>query len=110
MLFDRTRLSAIWTLRFEGRTARLDLETRGIRVIGRGEGRVDGGTLALDVDWRAPEKHCAGTMHLTGAAANGGATLVGEIDYLDGCDENRRKPGTFALWRGPRNVSSLAHP
>jgi hypothetical protein len=47
-------------------------------------------------------------MHLTGNAANGGAALIGEITYTDGCDGGKEKRGTFAVWRGPRGVSSLA--
>ena len=46
-------------------------------------------------------------MHLTGSAANGGAALIGEIAYKDGCDGGKEKRGTFAVWRGPRTVTSL---
>ena len=47
-------------------------------------------------------------MHLAGKAANGGAALIGEIVYQDGCDEGKEKRGTFAVWRGQRAVASLA--
>jgi hypothetical protein len=35
------------------------------------------------------------------------AALIGEIEYKDGCDGGKDKRGTFAVWRGPRTVSSL---
>jgi len=47
-------------------------------------------------------------MHLTGSSANSGATLIGELVYRDGCDSDKEKRGTFALWRGSRATTSLA--
>jgi len=35
-------------------------------------------------------------MHVTGTVANGGAALIGEIAYRDGCDGGKEKRGTFA--------------
>jgi hypothetical protein len=57
--------------------------------------------------WAFAPRQCAGTMHLTGESANGGAALIGEVTYTDGCDGGKEKRGTFAVWRGPRTVASL---
>lgn len=62
----------------------------------------------LDIAWRYSEKNCEGTIHLTGAPANGGAASIGEFTYRDGCDGDRQKSGTFALWRGKRVTTHLA--
>ena len=39
--------------------------------------------------------------------ANGGAAFIGEIDDTDGCDGGKEKRGTFAVWRGPRTVTTI---
>ena len=108
MIFDRTRLPATWSVRLAGRAASVEMETRNLRVTGTGKGSVEGGALVFDIAWRYPEKDCEGTIHLTGAPANGGAALIGEFTYVDGCDGDRQKSGTFALWRGKRVTTHLA--
>ena len=110
MVFDGARVPAAWKLRVADRAAQIELETRKLVVTGHGTGRVQGDTLILDVDWLYAAKNCSGTMHLSGGAANGGAALIGEFDYRDGCDRDQDKKGTFALWRGKRNATSLARP
>ena len=74
---------------------------------GTGAGTVRGESAVFDVDWTFAAKNCSGTMHLTGSAANAGAALIGEVAYKDGCDAGKEKRGTFAVWRGPRVVTSL---
>jgi hypothetical protein len=61
--------------------------------------------------WRRPSSGARRNdpdIRLAGKAANGGAALIGEIEYNDGCDGGKDKRGTFAVWRGPRVVSSLS--
>jgi quinoprotein glucose dehydrogenase len=110
MIFDRTRLAATWSLRLSGRAARVGFQTRRLDVSGSGTGRVEGGKLVLDAHWRYPAKNCSGALRMTGALADGGAALVGEMEYRDSCDGDRRKPGTFAVWRGTRTTTRLPHP
>ena len=109
LVLDRDRYPASWTLHVEGKRATLVLAVNGrIHVEGRGAGRVVGDSLSVDLNWIYPAQHCSGTMHLEGTTANGGAALIGEIKYVDGCDEGEEKVGTFALWRGVRHLSSLS--
>ncbi|HEX4522372.1 MAG TPA: pyrroloquinoline quinone-dependent dehydrogenase [Casimicrobiaceae bacterium] len=107
MIFDRTRAPATWKLRVSGGTAQVEMETRQLHVTGTGRGTIEGGALVVDLAWRYPAGHCSGTMHLTGKSANDGAALIGEISYRDGCDGDREKSGTFALWRGRRTTTRL---
>ena len=76
-------------------------------VKGSGTGRITGASAVFDVTWHYAPRNCSGTMNLTGSVANGGAAVIGEIDYTDGCDGGNQKRGTFAVWRGPRVVASL---
>jgi hypothetical protein len=77
-------------------------------VKGSGSGKITGGSGEFDVAWEYAPRNCSGTMHLMGASANGGAALIGEVSYKDGCDGGKEKRGTFAVWRGPRVVASLS--
>jgi quinoprotein glucose dehydrogenase len=108
MLLDVTRYHASFDLTVTGDSAALALNIHELSATGTGRGRVVGDSLVLDVDWRYPAHDCGGTMHLAGVTANGGVALEGEIDYVDGCNRNERKGGTFALWRGPRVTTSLS--
>jgi quinoprotein glucose dehydrogenase len=108
IVLDRTRLGLAWDLGVSGNSANVTLETAGIRVTGRGRGRVDGATLTLDVDWTFPAQHCSGTMHLQGAGANHDTAVIGELTYVDGCSGGGTKPGTFAVWRGRPAESAVA--
>ena len=107
MILDRTRAPATIDLRVTGATASIALVTQK-DAKGTGTGTITGESAAFDVAWEFAPKHCSGTMHLAGKAANGGAALIGEIEYKDGCDGGKDKRGTFAVWRGPRVVSSLS--
>jgi len=107
MVLDRTRAPATIDLRVSGATASIALITQQ-DVKGTGTGRIDGDSAAFDVAWEFRPKNCAGTMHLAGKTANGGAALIGEIDYKDGCDGGKEKRGTFAVWRGPRTVNTMS--
>jgi hypothetical protein len=107
MVLDRTRSPATIDLRVAGATASIALVTQK-DAMGTGTGTITGDSAAFDVAWEFAPKNCSGTMHLAGKAANGGAALIGEIEYNDGCDGGKDKRGTFAVWRGPRVVSSLS--
>jgi quinoprotein glucose dehydrogenase len=108
ILLDRTRLRASWDLTIRGSSATVSLETSGIRVVGKGKGRVSGDTLTLDVAWTFPAQNCSGTMHLTGNSANHATAIVGALSYVDGCAGGGTKPGTFAMWKGRRHESVIA--
>lgn len=106
MILDTTRSPATVELRVSHGTASISLVTQK-DVKGSGTGRITGESAVFDVAWQYAPRNCSGTMHLTGSVANGGAALIGEIDYADGCDGGKQKYGTFAVWRGPRVIASL---
>ena len=106
MILDRTRSPATIDLQVAKSTASIALVTQK-DVKGKGSGTIAGDSAVFDLAWNYTPKSCSGTMHLTGNAANGGAALIGEIAYKDGCDGGKEKRGTFAVWRGPRTVTSL---
>jgi quinoprotein glucose dehydrogenase len=106
MVLDNTRSPATIDLKVAGTTASIALVTQK-DVKGTGTGTIRGESTVLDVNWTVTPKNCSGTMRLTGTAANGGAALIGEIAYKDGCDGGKERRGTFAVWRGPRVVTSL---
>jgi hypothetical protein len=107
MVLDKTRAPATIDLRVGTPTASIALVTQK-DAKGTGTGTITGESAVFDVAWEYAPKNCSGTMHLIGKAANGGAALIGEITYKDGCDGGKDKRGTFAVWRGPRAVSFLA--
>ena len=107
MILDRTRAPATVDLQTANGAMSIALVTQK-DVKGSGAGKISGESAVFDVAWTHAPKNCSGTMHLTGRAANGGAALIGEITYTDGCDGGKEKRGTFAVWRGPRGVTSLA--
>jgi quinoprotein glucose dehydrogenase len=107
MILDNTRAPATMDVQVTGAAASIALVTQK-DVKGTGTGTMRDESAVFDVSWTFAPKHCSGTMHLTGTAANGGAALIGEIAYKDGCDGNKEKRGTFAVWRGPRTVTVLA--
>jgi quinoprotein glucose dehydrogenase len=106
MILDRTRAPATIDLTIANGAATATLVTQK-DVKGTGTGTISGASAVLDIAWKLAPKNCSGTMHLTGQAANGGAALIGEIAYKDGCDGDKDKRGTFAVWRGPRAMTSL---
>jgi quinoprotein glucose dehydrogenase len=106
MILDATRAPAAIDLRANGTRSSLALVTQA-DVKGTGTGTVRAESGVFDVSWSSASKGCSGSMHLAGSAANGGAALIGEITYKDGCDGGKEKRGTFAVWRGPRTVTSL---
>jgi hypothetical protein len=108
MILDRSWVRTTWDLSIADRTALLAFTTERYNVHGQGTGRVVHDTLTIDATWEVPERKCGGTMHLVGTPANDGAALIGEIEYYDGCADQRTKPGTFAVYTGARSVSSLA--
>jgi quinoprotein glucose dehydrogenase len=101
IMLDRTRLPISLDLIVSGSAANVTFETSSVRVIGQGSGRVSGDTVAVDVSWTVPERHCSGTMQMRGTPANDGRDLIGELEYVDGCTDHRTKQGTFAVRRQP---------
>jgi quinoprotein glucose dehydrogenase len=106
MVLDRTRAPATIDLQIVKDSASIALVTQ-VDAKGTGTGTMTGDSAVFDVAWEYAPKHCSGTMHLAGKAANGGSAMIGEITYKDGCDGDKEKRGTFAVWREPRTVSSL---
>ncbi|HET9833758.1 MAG TPA: hypothetical protein VFP91_18680, partial [Vicinamibacterales bacterium] len=106
MILDATRSPATIDLRIGNGTPSIALVTQK-DVKGTGTGTIKAEAGVFDVTWEYAAKHCSGTMHLSGKAANAGAAFIGEITYIDGCDGGKEKAGTFAVWRGPRIVTSL---
>ncbi len=108
-IFDRTWTRTNWDLAIMDTLATLTFATERLALDAHGTGRVAGDSLRLDVLWRYPEKNCGGTMRLTGRSANGGTAIIGDVDYIDGCNHDERKAGTFAVYIGPRRTTSLPY-
>ena len=109
MILDRSWVRAAWDLTLADTTAKLAFTTERYNVHAAGTGRLVHDTLTIDAKWNIPERNCGGTMKLVGTSANDGSAIIGEVDYFDGCADQRNKLGTFAVYRGARNVTSLAH-
>jgi quinoprotein glucose dehydrogenase len=101
IVLDRTRLGLKLDLTVAASRAAVSLTANGggLDVSGRGTGTVNGDTLSLDVTWRLPSRNCGGTMHLRGTTADLNRAIVGELRYVDGCEDGSTKGGTFAMWK-----------
>jgi len=108
MILDTTRLRATWDLRVSNHAVSMTMETENPHLEGSGSGELNAGNVALNISWRYPTHNCSGTMRLTGELADGGTALIGDIAYIDGCEGDEKKGGTFAVWRGNRIKTSLA--
>jgi quinoprotein glucose dehydrogenase len=97
IVLDRTRLPVELDLTVTGSDASVTFATTNPHIEGRGTGHVSGDSLRLDVAWTFPARNCSGTMQMTGSPANDGRSLIGELEYVDGCADRRTKQGTFAL-------------
>jgi outer membrane protein assembly factor BamB len=106
MVLDKTRAPATIDLKIASGVASVTLTTQK-DITGTGSAALAGDSAIVDVAWEHAVKHCSGTMHLAGKAANEGMALIGEITYKDGCDAGKEKLGTFAVWRGQHTVASL---
>ena len=107
ILLDRTRLSLKLdlTVSASNATASLSASGSGLDLSGRGTGTVKNDTLSLDVNWTLPSRNCGGTMHLRGTTANMNSAIVGELKYVDGCEDGSTKGGTFTMWKpGHREI------
>jgi outer membrane protein assembly factor BamB len=107
MILDATRGDATWDLHVTQDRVSMTITMRHGQIQGSGTGVASGGSIAVDVAWKYPAGHCSGTMHLTGALANAGSALIGELAYGDACDGGKQKGGTFAVWRGRRTIATL---
>ena len=107
MILDRTRSAATADITVANGEASIALVPQ-TNVDARGTGVASGNTVTFDLTWQFPPRNCSGTMQLTGSFANSGAALIGELVNRDGCDSDKEKRGTFALWRGSRATTSLA--
>jgi quinoprotein glucose dehydrogenase len=107
LVLDASRRPVDIELTLEGASARLSLSTPD-HIEGKGSGTASEQGLSADVAWTYAPKSCSGTLHLSAQIANRGTALIGELEYVDGCDGGKKKQGTLAVWRGDRASSSLA--
>jgi quinoprotein glucose dehydrogenase len=98
IIFDRTRLPVHFTIA-AGATATVKFEIANPHITAEGTRRIAGDSLVADMHWSFPAQHCDGTVTLRGATANDGSSVIGELEYFDGCEDRRTKPGTFSLKR-----------
>jgi quinoprotein glucose dehydrogenase len=106
LVLDTTRRHAQFSLVAKPVGLEVTLETPdGIGAAG--DAQLKGSSFTADLAWTYRPKRCSGTFHFEGAAANDGTALIGEVRYVDGCEDGKEKRGTFSLWRGPRNLSRL---
>jgi hypothetical protein len=68
-------------------------------VVGAATGRSSRDSVNVEGRWAFDAQSCGGTIVLHGVAANHDNDLIGELEYFDGCADQRTKPGTFALRR-----------
>ena len=108
MLLDRSWVRTDWDLTLADSTASLTFTTERYHLRGQGSGRVAHDTLTIDAKWSYPEKDCGGTIHFVGTPGYGVTAIIGELDYYDGCADQKTKYGTFAVYSGTRRVTSLA--
>jgi len=109
LVADRTRFYARFTMRVDGPSITATVTSAAPRADGRATGRVTGDSLAAEVTLSVPDLHCSIIMHLTGALANRGVAVIGELHYADACDgSNMSKSGTFSLWKSGRRLVRLA--
>jgi hypothetical protein len=99
ILLDRTRLPMQLDLTLNGSAATATFVTENLHVEGHGTGRVTGDSVVIDATWTLAAQHCSGPIQLRGTTANDGRSLIGELEYRDGCTDHRIKPGTFAVRR-----------
>ena len=99
IIFDRNRWQLEMDLSVNGGVANLSFATLNPRVEGRGSGRATSDSVVVDIKWTFAARQCGGTMNLRGTPANDGRDLIGELEYFDGCADNRTKQGTFAVRR-----------
>jgi quinoprotein glucose dehydrogenase len=97
IIFDRTRLPVHFSIVASAPSTTVKFDIANPRITGEGTGRLTGDSLVADMKLSFPAQKCSGTLTLRGATANGGSALIGELDYFDGCDGQRIKPGTFSL-------------
>ncbi|MEO8909817.1 MAG: pyrroloquinoline quinone-dependent dehydrogenase [Gemmatimonadaceae bacterium] len=107
IVLDRTRLPIQIHLAVSGTTVAVTFETSSLHIEGRGTGEVAGDTFTSAITWTFPAQHCSGAMQMRGSSANGGAAVIGELEYMDGCSDKRMKSGTFAVWKGKRGVTRV---
>lgn len=99
IILDRNRWQLEMDLGVEGSVANLSFATLDPRVEGKGTGRATSDSVVVDIKWTFAARNCGGTMNLRGTPANDGRDLIGELEYFDGCADNRTKQGTFAVRR-----------
>lgn len=110
IVLDRSRFGLKLDLTVAGSSATISLAASGsgLDVSGRGAGTVHGDTLSLDVKWTLPSRNCGGTMHLRGSTANMNRAIVGELTYVDGCEDGSTKGGSFAMWKAGHRETAIA--
>jgi quinoprotein glucose dehydrogenase len=96
IVLDRTRLRFALNLEIGGNAAKATFVTENPRVEGHGTGRALRDSVIIDAAWTFAAQNCSGTMQLRGTTANGGSSVIGELEYVDGCTDHRTKQGTFA--------------
>jgi hypothetical protein len=99
IILDRTRLPMQLDLTITNDSAGATFQTSNLRIEGHATGRATRDSIVVSGAWTYPAHHCSGTIQMRGSSANRGRDLIGELEYLDGCTDNRMKPGTFALRR-----------
>jgi hypothetical protein len=99
IVLDRTRLRFTLNLDVAAPSASATFVTDNPRVEGHGTGRAVRDSVIIGAEWTFAAQHCSGTMQLRATTANGGGSVIGELEYVDGCSDHRTKPGTFAARR-----------
>ncbi len=99
IILDKTRLPVELNVQLDGRAATVRFVTTNPQIEGSGTGYVSQDSLVVNATWTFAAKHCSGTMQLLGMSANGGGEIIGDLEYFDGCEDHRMKPGTFAVKR-----------
>jgi quinoprotein glucose dehydrogenase len=96
---DRSRFPLEAQVTIDGSSTRVEFRIPNPVVVGAATGRSSRDSVNVEGRWAFDAQSCGGTIVLHGVAANHDNDLIGELEYFDGCADQRTKPGTFALRR-----------
>jgi hypothetical protein len=93
----RNRFPTTWRIRESGSTVRGDFTVSEPRITGPLTGTRADSTLRFSIAFDYPSRGCSGTMEGTGALANAGTVLEGDLRVRSSCSERPEEIGTFVM-------------
>jgi hypothetical protein len=93
----RNRFAAQWRIQQEGNAVHGDFTVSEPRITGPLTGTRADSTLRFSIAFDYPSQRCSGTIDGTGALANAGMMLVGDLRVRSTCSERPEEIGTFVM-------------